>query len=153
MSQARNGMRTRGCGEKSNRGRVCSQHYFLDADARFDHARKSGPNNQGGDGCCNYPTISLSTTTFHWCEPGLLIGQELREELSNRLVRSGGIHRVLDSQDRVRRVPFYRSRCPDERDSGGLLAPRGGVRREPGVGQEQAGRWGRALAMHFKWAN
>jgi hypothetical protein len=31
------------------------------AKARLDHARKYGPKNQGGDGCCNYPTISAST--------------------------------------------------------------------------------------------
>ena len=36
---------------------VCllSTHYLFHADARFDHARKYGPNNQGGDGCCNLP--------------------------------------------------------------------------------------------------
>ena len=53
MSEQCNGMRTRRCGEKSNRGCVCSQHHFFDANARLDHARKYGPKNQGGDGCCN----------------------------------------------------------------------------------------------------
>src|SRR5262245_27081339 len=38
MSQQRNGMRTRRCGEKSKRGRVWSQHYFFDANSRLDHA-------------------------------------------------------------------------------------------------------------------
>ena len=37
MSEERNGMRTRRCGEKSKRGCVCSQHYFFDADARLNH--------------------------------------------------------------------------------------------------------------------
>src|SRR3990172_770609 len=60
MSQQRNGMRTRRCGGKSKRGCVCSQHYFLDANAQLDHARKYGPKNQRGDGCCNYPPVSSS---------------------------------------------------------------------------------------------
>ena len=66
MSEERNGMRTRRCGENSERGRVCSQHYFFDADARLDHARKYGPKNQGGDGCCNYPTVSSSIHIVSW---------------------------------------------------------------------------------------
>ena len=66
MSEQRNRMRTRRCGEKSKRGCVCCQHYFFHADARFDHARKYGPNNEDGDGRCNYPTVSSSTTTFLW---------------------------------------------------------------------------------------
>src|SRR5207247_4511354 len=60
MSEEHNGMRTRRCGEKSKRRCVCRQHYFFDADARVDHAREYGPKNQGGDGCCNYPTVSAS---------------------------------------------------------------------------------------------
>src|SRR5438093_11298589 len=64
MSQERNGMRTRRCGEKSNRGCVCSQHYFFDADARLDYARKYGPKNQGGDGCGNEPTVGSSIHYF-----------------------------------------------------------------------------------------
>ena len=36
MSEKHNGMRTRRCGEKSKRGRVCSQHYFFDANARLN---------------------------------------------------------------------------------------------------------------------
>jgi len=60
MSEERNGMRTRRCGEKSNRGGVCSQHYFFNANPRLDHAREYGPKNQGGDGRCNYPTVSSS---------------------------------------------------------------------------------------------
>src|SRR5438309_12114978 len=56
----RNWMRPWRCGEKSNRGDVCSQHYFFDADAREHHARKYGPKNQGGDGCCNYPMVRSS---------------------------------------------------------------------------------------------
>ena len=60
MSEERNGMRTRRCGEKSKRGCVCSQHYLFNADARLDRARKYGPKNQGDDGCCNYPTVSAS---------------------------------------------------------------------------------------------
>src|SRR5262249_35287959 len=58
MSEERNGMRAGRCGEKSKRGCVCRQHYFFDANARLDHARKYGPKNQGDDGCCNYPTVS-----------------------------------------------------------------------------------------------
>ena len=60
MSEERNGMRTRRCGEKSKRGCVCSQHYFFDANARVDHAREYAPQNQDGDGRCNYPTVSSS---------------------------------------------------------------------------------------------
>ena len=39
MSEQRNRMRTRRCGENSKRGCVCCQHYFFHADARFDHAK------------------------------------------------------------------------------------------------------------------
>ena len=46
--------------------RSVHQHYFFHADARFDHVRKYGPNDQGGDGCCNDPTVNSSTTTFLW---------------------------------------------------------------------------------------
>ena len=46
--------------------RVIAERYFLDANARLDHAREYGPKNQGDDGCCNYPTVSASTTTFLW---------------------------------------------------------------------------------------
>src|SRR6185436_14736713 len=60
MSEERNGMRAGSCGEKSKRRCVCGQHYFLDADARLDHARDHGPKNQGDDGRCNYPTVSSS---------------------------------------------------------------------------------------------
>src|SRR5687767_14633173 len=62
MSQQSNGTRTRHCGEKSNRGCVSSQHYFFDADARLDHVRKYGPKNRRGDGRCNHPSVSSSTT-------------------------------------------------------------------------------------------
>jgi hypothetical protein len=61
MGEQCNGMRTRRCGEKSKRGCVCGQHYFFDADARLDRAREYGSKNQGGDGCCNYPTVNVST--------------------------------------------------------------------------------------------
>jgi hypothetical protein len=61
-------MRTRGCGKKSKRGCVCRQHDFFDADARLNHAREYGPNSQGGDGCCNYPTVSSSTHSFSLIE-------------------------------------------------------------------------------------
>src|SRR4051812_6333245 len=37
MSEERNGMRARRCGEKSKRGCVCRQHYFLNANARVNH--------------------------------------------------------------------------------------------------------------------
>src|SRR4051812_41213727 len=37
MSEEGNGMRTRRFGEKPQRRCVCSQHYFLDADARLNH--------------------------------------------------------------------------------------------------------------------
>jgi len=57
-------MRTRRCGKKSKRGCVCSQHYVFDVDARLDHARKYGPKNQGGDGCCNEPIGNASTHDF-----------------------------------------------------------------------------------------
>ena len=53
-------MRTRRCGEKSNRRCVSDQHHFFDADARLDRAGKYGPKNQGGDGCCNYPPVGSS---------------------------------------------------------------------------------------------
>jgi len=51
-------MRTRRCGDNSKCGCVCRQHYCFDANARLDHAREYGPKNRGGDGCCNYPTVS-----------------------------------------------------------------------------------------------
>jgi hypothetical protein len=66
MSQERNGMRTRRFGGKSKCGCVSGQHYFFHADARFEHARKYGPNDEGGDGCCNDPTVSSNTTTLLW---------------------------------------------------------------------------------------
>src|SRR5215213_7386918 len=37
MREERDGMRTRRCGGKPNRGCVSSQHYFFDAAARLDH--------------------------------------------------------------------------------------------------------------------
>jgi hypothetical protein len=40
MSEERNGMRTRRCGENSKRGCVCRQHYFFDANPRIDRARE-----------------------------------------------------------------------------------------------------------------
>ena len=60
MSEQRNRMWTRRRGEKSKRGCVCRQHYFFDANARVDHAREYGPQNQGDYGCCNDPTVSAS---------------------------------------------------------------------------------------------
>lgn len=60
MGEKRNGMRTRRCRKKSKRGCVCSQHYFFDANARLDRARKYGPKNQDDDGCCDYPTVGAS---------------------------------------------------------------------------------------------
>src|ERR1044072_4765870 len=64
VSEKRNGMRTRRCGEKSKRGGVCSQHYFFDANACLDDAGEYGPKNQGGDGCCNEATVSANTHGF-----------------------------------------------------------------------------------------
>jgi hypothetical protein len=64
MSEECNRMRTWHCGEKSKRGSVCSQHYFFDADARLDRARKYGANNQDDDGRRNDPTGSASTHDF-----------------------------------------------------------------------------------------
>src|SRR5687768_6591112 len=60
VAQQRNGMRTRRCWENSKRGCDCRQHYFFDAHDRVDHAREYGPQTQSGDGCCNYPTVSVS---------------------------------------------------------------------------------------------
>src|SRR5439155_19794846 len=60
-----NGMRTRRCGENSKRGCVGSQHYFFDADARLDHARKYGTNNQNCDGRRNDPTGSANAHEFY----------------------------------------------------------------------------------------
>src|ERR1043165_2054021 len=64
MSQQRNRMRSRCCWGKSNCGRVSSQHFFLDANARLNHARKYGPKNQGGNGCSNKPIGSASAHDF-----------------------------------------------------------------------------------------
>src|SRR5262245_17312712 len=50
--------------ENSERGVVCRQHYFFDADARLDHARKYGPKNQDGGGLRYEPTVSASTHDF-----------------------------------------------------------------------------------------
>jgi hypothetical protein len=52
------------CEENSKRGRVCSQYYFFDANARVDHARKYGSKNQGSDSCCNEPTVGSSIHYF-----------------------------------------------------------------------------------------
>ena len=70
MGQERNGMRTGRCGKKSKRGCVCRQHYFFDANAGLNHAREYGPKNQGGDRCCDEPTVSASIHNFSSIEQG-----------------------------------------------------------------------------------
>ncbi len=64
MSEERNWMQAARCGEKSKRGCVSGQHYFLYANARLDCAQKYYPKNQDGNGRRNEPTVSANTHDF-----------------------------------------------------------------------------------------
>lgn len=84
MSEQRNRMRARRCGEKSKRGCVCSQHYFFDADARLNHAREYGPQDQGSDGRRNDPTGGASIHDF-----SLVVAELFRRGNNQRRTRPG----------------------------------------------------------------
>ena len=99
MSQQRNGMRTRRCGEKSKRGGGCRQHYFFDANAWFYCPRKYGPQNQEGDGRRNDPTVSASTHDF-----SLVMTELFRRGDNQRRMRSNS---TVDAHHAAEEIEYF----------------------------------------------